>query len=500
MADQNDFSGEDSWAELAQRQKLEASNAAMAERVKAGQEVWNGLRQVGGEAMAEQRQKNERAALYLLSGYKLAAMNRNGVVPSYAMAGMRDALGYNGNNGVLEGAVINPKDGSFGLVIQDGNGKVNTKSFRFAQMYNMALENPGVFTRDELRYLRDGSIRTQKLTPDMANRDLPPVPDNYGQVRTPVGERTPTGGVSVPGSWLYGPQRRANISAFGANGRGGFTNYDSNEDTGYQLQMRDSGTRAAEDKGRWKVLSRGADPNSDDGTQITRYENDKTGEVVSVRDGETPPWESRAVGEKERIARINADGKIKAAEKANETKMSLAEAANALKQYGIDVSAQLKERGLDIQQQNADERSAHNQAIESQQAENEKGRADRAKQANETKRLLAEFKRNESAMKGRRFTANDYTGLAKLRNEGMATDEQKADIDRLLPIIAKSLEQQGQGVPNVGKTEVKQDDNGSDDNSPSVEYPGYSKGKAKRAIAAGWTWNEQSKRFDPPRK
>ena len=44
-------------------------------------------------------------------------------------------------------------------------------------------------------------------------------------------------------------------------------------------------------------------------SQVTRYENSKTGEVVSVKDGETPPWERQATSEKERIAKMNNDSR-----------------------------------------------------------------------------------------------------------------------------------------------------------------------------------------------
>ena len=501
-----------SWADALQRQESErrmAEDAARAER-SAGEanenmSFFNDLMQTHARLSEMQRQKNRRGAAGLLSAFKIGG-SLGGSVPSDMLVGIGDALGFDGKtralwnvsvapNGdmVLNTARANPQGG-------DPIDEEPTK-IPFKTVYRMALENPGILTRDELMRLRDNSITTQKITEDMANRDLPPVPENYGQVRTPVGQRAPQGGTSVNPNWLYGQQRRANVSAFGANGRGGFTNYDSNEETGHQLQVRDSGTRAADDKGRWKVLSRGADPNSDDGTQVTRYENDRTGEVVSVRDGETPPWESRAGSEKERIARINADGKIRAAEKANETKISLADAANALKRYGIDVSAQIKERGLDIQQRNADERATHNRATEGQQAENEKGRNERAKQANDAKVRLAEMK-SGGTIGGRQPTAHEYVEVMKLAGDSLQSDETRSQARELGGLIADSLKKRGENVPEVkqGKAEVKTGDNGGDDNSPSDEYPGYSKGKAKRAIAAGWTWNGDLKKFEPPKK
>ncbi len=340
MEEQNEFD-DSSWNEWAQRQQADADNAAMAERIRAGQEVFDGYRQLGDQAMSEQRQRNRRAALNLLSGFKLAAMRGDGIVPNYALVGMGDALGYNNEkNGVLQGAVINPKDGSFGLVVQDGSGNVATKPFTFAQMYNMALENPGVFTRDELRYLRDGSIRTRKLTPDMANRDLPMVPDNYGEVRTPVGEVTPSGGVSVPGAWLYG-QRRYGGSVSSADGRGGFSRTSIGADG--SVTREDYGTRSPSSRGRWKVLSVGADPNSSDGTQIRRYENSETGEVVSVRDGETPPWEraTSGMGEKERIARMNNESRERIQKERGQAQRDVAQATADATKRKADASVEV---------------------------------------------------------------------------------------------------------------------------------------------------------------
>ena len=433
------------------RVREEMRAASMANIMRENAAVFDNYMKMHAQTVAEQRQRNRRGAANLLSAFKIGAYS-GGKVPTDMLTGLNDALGYDGRTrGIYAVSVMGNGDVKFGVAQKDpktGELSSSIQDIPFSQIYNMALENPGILSRDELMRLRNNSITTQKLTEDMANRDMPPVPDDYGVVRTPVGGMTPTSGISVNPAWLYGPQRRANISAFGANGHGGFTNYDSNEDTGHQLQVRDSGTRAAEDKGRWKVLSSGADPNRDDGTQLTRYENSKTGEVVSVRDGETPPWESRAGSEKERIARINADGKIKAAEKANETKISLAEAANALKQYGIDVSAQIKERGLDIQQQNADERSAHNQAVEAQQAENEKGRNERARQADATKTKLAEMKKG-GTIGGRPPTANEYVQVMKLAGDVLQSEETRRQASELGGIIADSLKKRGEKVPEV---------------------------------------------------
>lgn len=447
-----------------QRVRMEQErNAALAQQISANRGVYDGYAQMGNTVAARQAQFVGNANAHLASSLRLAAEN-GGRLPQYAWQGLGGALGLDGKDTAIVGGGFDKK-GGFMLAVarknpQTGQVEQTLMSFTPQQQYSLMLSTPGIFSRQEVEGMRGQLIDNFHMHPDQ----VPQVPQGWGETgNVGVGNRTATGGTSVNPNWLYGPQRRSSISAFGADGRGGFTQYESNEQTGYQLQQRDSGTRADDDKGRWKVLSRGADTNSDDGTQITRYENDKTGEVVSVRDGETPPWESRAVGEKERIARINADGKIKAAEKANETKMNLAEAANALKQYGIDVSAQLKERGLDIQQQNADERSAHNQAVESQQAENEKGRSSRARMANETKTKMAEMK-SRGTIGGRPPTTHEYVEALRFANDLLNDEADRNAMREHAKRIEESLRQRGEKIPEPppsGKTEVKQGDNGA---------------------------------------
>lgn len=439
-------------------------NAALAEQMGANRGVYEGYVRVGDAVNARRAQFVSNANAHLASALRLAAEN-GGRLPQYAWQGLGGGLGLDGKNGAIVGGGYD-RNGGFTLMVARRNqqtGQVEQAPMTFTpkDQYGLMLSAPGIFSRQEVDGMRGQLIDNYHMHPDQ----VPEVPQGWGETgNIGIGNRTASGGTSVNPNWLYGPQRHSTISAFGANGRGGFTQYYSGDETGNQLVSQDSGARAAENKGRWKVLSRGADPNSDDGTQITRYENDKTGEVVSVRDGETPPWESRAGSEKERIARISADGKIKAAEKANETKLSLAEAANALKQYGIDVSAQLKERGLDIQQQNADERSAHNQAVESQQAENEKGRNDRAKQANETKTKMAEMK-SKGTIGGRPPTTHEYVEALRFANDLLNDEADRNAMREHAKRIEESLKQRGEKIPEPpspsGKTEVKTGDNGA---------------------------------------
>lgn len=345
-------SGQNPWMDAFKRQQDTQRMADEAERAarmegEANENgmFFNDLVQTHLRNRENQRKRNRRGAAALLSAFKIGAYN-GGDLPDDLLPAMGDALGYDGKTRQLGRVHVNEQgdvtlftsrtDPQSGSVVED-----KPTVIPFKNVYGTALENPGILTRDEMMLLRNGSKNYQKLTEDMANRELPPVPDDYGKFRTPVGERTPEGGISVPGWWLYGPQRRANISAFGANGRGGFTNYDSNEDTGYQLQVRDSGTRAGDDKGRWKVLSRGAAPGMDDGTQVTRYENDKTGEVVFVRDGETPPWESRAGGERERIARMNNETRERVQQQRGAAQRDVAQVTADATKHKADASVEV---------------------------------------------------------------------------------------------------------------------------------------------------------------
>ena len=138
--------------------------------------------------------------------------------------------------------------------------------------------------------------------------------------------------------------------------------------------------------GRWKVRVNGPDGKV--------YENDKTGEEVTVKPGEnlrdvlakSETTQKDKTGAGVEIAKINAASREKVAgmttgsrEKISEgnnqtrreiagaqiaSREKIAEAANVLKQYGIDVSAELKERGYDLQEKRNAEVARHNKESE----------------------------------------------------------------------------------------------------------------------------------------
>lgn len=138
--------------------------------------------------------------------------------------------------------------------------------------------------------------------------------------------------------------------------------------------------------GRWKVRVNGPDGKV--------YENDKTGEEVTVKPGEnlrdvlakSETTQKDKTGAGVEIAKINAASREKVAgmttgsrEKISEgnnqtrreiagaqiaSREKIAEAANVLKQYGIDVSAELKDRGYDLQEERNAEAARHNKESE----------------------------------------------------------------------------------------------------------------------------------------
>lgn len=426
VADYNSRPAPDDWEsalrhqEEQQRVRMEQErNAALAQQISANRGVYDGYAQMGNTIAARQAQFMGNANAHLASSLRLAAEN-GGRLPQYAWHGLGGALGLDGKDAAIVGGGFDKK-GGFMLAVarknpQTGQVEQVPMSFTPQQQYSLMLSTPGIFSRQEVEGMRGQLIDNFHMHPDQ----VPQVPQGWGETGdVGVGNRTASGGTSVNPNWLFGPQRRSSISAFGANGRGGFTQYESNEQTGYQLQQRDSGTRAPEPE----------------------------------------------LSEKERIARMKEQGLNDRATSRDNTRRDIADAANVLKQYGIDVSAQLKERGLDIQQQNADERSAHNQAVEAQQAENEKGRNDRAKRANELKTKMAEMK-SRGTIGGRPPTTHEYVEALRFANDLLNDEADRNAMREHAKRIEESLKQRGEKIPEVappGKTEVKPGDNGGGD-------------------------------------
>lgn len=154
-------------------------------------------------------------------------------------------------------------------------------------------------------------------------------------------------GVSRPGGPMVlgsaeirsrGP-RHSRVSASYFDGEGGYSRMDYDGWTGERQEVR-GGTMSPEYPGRWKVLESG--PNG------KRYENSRTGEVVNVPDGSTLRDVLRGTSEKEKIAQINAQGRVDSAK----------------------IAAELKRMGYDIDEKKLEESRRHHE----EQEKNEQAR------------------------------------------------------------------------------------------------------------------------------
>lgn len=185
-------------------------------------------------------------------------------------------------------------------------------------------------------------------------------------------------------------------TGFAYDGKGGSTRYYKNWDTG-ETWSTDHGTRDPNYKGRWKVLSSGPrrinDAYVDENGQRHEaeyengklYVNDKTGEEVFVRDGETPPWSNGGMSEKERIARMQDEGRTQRATDKNNTQLKVQQLRNLAKELGY----KLDEKQLE-------EKVRHNKAVEEGGAKTQGARASKDQADAAAKELAAVRKSIES--------------------------------------------------------------------------------------------------------
>jgi hypothetical protein len=184
-------------------------------------------------AQAAQRRANGLRQTAIAMRY---AMQNGGKVPEQLIPAFNQKMGYDGKTRRFLGGMYG-KDGSITFFMQNGDGQGNFQDAPVTLdrrgQFDLMRESPGIFSDEDVNAMAQSLMTKDGLTRDQI----------WGAGATP-GSKTATGGTVVNPSWLFGPRRRSSISAFGADGRGGFTNYESNEQTGYQLQQRDSGTRA----------------------------------------------------------------------------------------------------------------------------------------------------------------------------------------------------------------------------------------------------------------
>ncbi len=293
---------ENDWNEALSQQENDRQAADDAETKRYGEQVmsdFDNLVAKGNQRRAESRRMKDAT----LSAMILQARNGNGYVPPDVLDAASENMGFRVAGGNFD------KKGNFILYgLQQGEDGS-------AQMAPVAIASPGMqlqtLSRAKMgleyqREIYEGLSR--RYTPEQlekrgyANPDSPQV----------VGSTTMSGSAARSLFGMGGPERHG-VSSFSADGKGGFSRTHTGPDG--VTTREDFGTRDPNYKGRWKQISVGPDPddkkfdengnevNNPNPRQIRRYENDKTGEVVSVRDGETPPWEQT---ERTRTAQINA--------------------------------------------------------------------------------------------------------------------------------------------------------------------------------------------------
>lgn len=316
---------ENDWNEALSQQENDRQAADDAEQKRYGEQVmsdFDNLVAKGNQRRAESRRMKDAT----LSAMILQARNGNGYVPPDVLDAASENMGFRVAGGNFD------KKGNFILYgLQQGEDGS-------AQMAPVAIASPGMqlqtLSRAKMgmeyqREIYEGLSR--RYTPEQlekrgyANPDSPQV----------VGSTTMSGSAARRLFSMGGPERRG-VSSFSADGKGGFSRTHTGPDG--VTTREDFGTRDPNYKGEWRVLSKGPSEDSEiehdevvtdengnpvlndkgekvtrrvkgNRSQVTRYENSKTGEVVSVKDGETPPWERQATSEKERIAKMNNDSR-----------------------------------------------------------------------------------------------------------------------------------------------------------------------------------------------
>lgn len=408
VADYNSRPSPEDWdgalrhQEEEQRVRMEQErNAALAQQISANRGVYDGYAQMGNTVAARQAQFMGNANAHLASSLRLAAEN-GGRLPQYAWQGLGGALGLDEKDAAIVGGGFDKK-GGFTLAVarknpQTGQVEQTPMSFTPQQQYALMLSTPGIFSRQEVEGMRGQLIDNFHMHPDQ----VPQVPQGWGETGdVGVGNRTATGGTSVNPNWLFGPQRRSSISAFGANGRGGFTQYESNEDTGYQLQQRDSGTRAPEPE----------------------------------------------LSERERIARMKEQGlndREELKERGRLDRAVMSEEGRLARGEGSGRGGLTFEQRMQLEEQK-------NKRLETQ----EQGRSSRAKQGDDMSkaRLVATVSRNWYDLK-------NSLGLSDEQAEGLQDWMAKSFTQAFAPSRGGQATPASGGTPPPGKTEVKQGDNG----------------------------------------
>lgn len=345
--------------------------------------------QIDQDSVIEQAEKNKQAAWNDYSGLddrdrKQTAQNQismqddldcmmglssrnNGVVSQTLIDSFNRKFKFDPSKGM--GVFSGRYDDRGNFVFQMGTGQVDANGRPVLRDRIIEpIEQWQVMNRTKVAF----SDESRKLMRDYLSRYYSQSElDNAAGIKTPppasqAKASRPSGGVNVPSSWLYGPERqRGSISAYSTDGRGNSRFTDYNQSTGMYE------TRTSGEQKRMKLLRRGPDQEAVDSNgnpvQVSYYE-DPNGNVVSVRDGEPmPDFSGNGMSERERLERMKELGRNNRASMRNQGRMDIAQ-----------LQAELKNRGYDISEAKLKEIMNHNVENEEIAREAERGRNSRA--------------------------------------------------------------------------------------------------------------------------
>lgn len=331
----------------------------------------------------------------------------NGVLQK---AGVKDG-------GIMAGGGFG-KDGRFVIPTygMDANGaRVPGQGIAYdgKSLFTMMNQLRGIFSDDDIsrgaEFLRKSGVGEKEIA-SMSYNPFATMLSDRDRARREMMTRQPTdpdhiknrmgggaGGREVGGTATFKGRdtRPHGVHAFGSDGNGGITRSDWTPEDGNTEE--NLGTRDPKYQGRWKVISSGPrrikDAYVDENGQRheaeyengKRYVNDKTGEEVFVRDGETPPWSNGGMSEKERIARMQDEGRTQRATDKNNTQLKVQQLRNLA-----------KELGYELDEKQLEEKVRHNKAVEEGGAKTQGARANKDQAEAAAKELAAVRKSIES--------------------------------------------------------------------------------------------------------
>ncbi len=157
----------------------------------------------------------------------------------------------------------------------------------------------------------------------------------------------------------------------------------------------------------------------------------------------------------------------------------------------------LRQEGLNRRADMLDERSNRKLELQQQQLEaNIQKQLAAAKSADERNAIIKQAKEAELRLRQQEIEAKyAQMGVQYGAGEMKQTAREKVNAKLKEPPAEISIEG---AKPEPASAQQPQEQN--DDNAESKEYPGYSNGRARRALSAGWTWNKESGKFVPPKK